>query len=91
LVHCSVEKGCIREDVGEISESSGESFRVPGESIGGELGEGVDLGDIVESSEVTKIPETSREFDEVGAGPVERVEDRESDMSESVFECDYRV
>jgi hypothetical protein len=91
LVHCSVEEGRIRKDVGEISESSGESFRVPGESIGGEFGEGVDLGDVVESSEVTKIPETSREFDEVGSGPVERVEDRESDMSESVFECDYRV
>lgn len=48
----------------------------------------VDFFQLVDSGEVSKIPETSREFDEVRLTSVKSVENWKNDMCETIFESD---
>jgi len=70
----------MREGVGEIGESASESFRVPGELIGRELEGRILAREFVVGIEVSEIPETGREFDEVRLSTVKRVENGKNDV-----------
>jgi len=88
-MHRSPKKWSMREGVGEIGESASESFRVPRELLGGELEGRILTREFVESGEMSKIPETGGEFDEIWLSAIERVENGKNDVGQSILESDF--
>lgn len=91
LVERAPEEGHAWEHGADVEQALAESVRVPLEAVGRELAERVRSDLLVECGEVAKVPEARRELDEVGLGPVQRLQERLNDVAQAVLDGDFRV
>jgi hypothetical protein len=91
VVEGSPEERSVGEDGADVCKGMGKTTGIPRESFGREFAVRVLTGEFVEGGEVTEVPETGGEFDEVGMGAFEGVEEREDDVGQAVVDGDCVV